>query len=396
MKSFCVLLLLIFLAALTPSKAKAEDGCPANQLPDQGKCFALSKWTRLPLRDDRPMVFEAVQVSPMIIWIQATGTITQDTPRAFRDFLKTDEAGFTKSLRLHSPGGNLAAGLELGRLIRQAGYNTSVGNSVPLQGDLGQVKERNNPACMSACAYAFLGGVTRSYSNDARYGVHRFGLQGGTVEGNAAQVVSSRIAAYIQQMGVDLSVFMLASDTSFERGMHFIPPALAEKMRIIYDPTGVTRFVIEEAQGGVVARFSLSMRDVAYTGAVSCASGVPALIIGKPGKSFPEALQTLKGWRAAFDSPVGELSAVTHHVQLPGTNPNVPHGIIVFEIPNLSPRAFVGNGLSLQTINNPNLGDSLKNRLLWFQTVTEFYFNIRADNAEQTLPIVLRECSRRR
>ena len=59
---------------------------------------------------------------------------------------------------LNSSGGNLEAGLELGRMIRAAGMSTVVGRA-----DFSRVAEfrpwvevLDDAACVSACAYAFL------------------------------------------------------------------------------------------------------------------------------------------------------------------------------------------------------------------------------------------------
>jgi hypothetical protein len=139
----------------------------------------LKSYNVLPLDDTRPMVFQAIQISMMRVAHQAIGTITTDTPEAFRRFLKSADASYSKELHLHSPGGDLVAALELGQLIREAGLSTYVGRSIPLEG-LMDVYDYNRPVCASACAYAFLGGVTRSFGVDAVFGVlKRPGFPGG-------------------------------------------------------------------------------------------------------------------------------------------------------------------------------------------------------------------------
>ena len=120
--------LLLILLVLAPGSALAEEGCPAGQLKGLNEtCTKLSERTKLPLDETKPMRFEAVQVSMMMIHVQATGTITEDTPAEFERFLKSDEASYSKDLHLHSLGGNLMAGLRLGEMIRKAGMNTMVG-----------------------------------------------------------------------------------------------------------------------------------------------------------------------------------------------------------------------------------------------------------------------------
>ena len=69
---------------------------------------------------DRPMTFsEATSKgnSGVSFWVAATGQIGPETPAKFREFLDTNGIAGGQ-LVLHSPSGNLAAGLELGQTIR--------------------------------------------------------------------------------------------------------------------------------------------------------------------------------------------------------------------------------------------------------------------------------------
>jgi len=99
------------------------------------------------------------------------------------------------SIWLNSPGGNLFAGMQLGRVIREHGASTHIIDSRTLLPG----------ACFSACSLAFLGGVYRFNDNGARYGVHRASLRGGPRSGDPDldQDLSSAIRAYIREMGVD-------------------------------------------------------------------------------------------------------------------------------------------------------------------------------------------------
>ena len=131
-----------------------------------------------------------------------------------------------------------------------------------------------------ACAYAFLGGVVRSYKGDSVYGIHRFGTRAGTggLSGDDAQVVSSIVAKYIQSMDVDLSVFELASTTSFEGDIYWVPTTVAKQMRIIYDPTGLTNFVIEQRNGTTVASFKVESYTRKFEGVIACSRGERLLV----------------------------------------------------------------------------------------------------------------------
>jgi ATP-dependent protease ClpP protease subunit len=96
---------------------------------------------------------------------------------------------------LNSPGGNLFAGMQLGRIIRRYGAWTHIIDSRTfLPGE-----------CYSACALAFLGGVHRFNTNGARYGVHRASLAGGATTGerDLARDLSVAVGSYIREMAID-------------------------------------------------------------------------------------------------------------------------------------------------------------------------------------------------
>src|SRR5262249_55089656 len=91
---------------------------------------------------------------------------------------------------LNSAGGNVFAGMQLGRIIRQHGAWTHIINyRTLLPGE-----------CYSACALAFLGGVYRFSDNAARYGVHPASTTG---ERDLGKDFSAAIGSYIREMGVD-------------------------------------------------------------------------------------------------------------------------------------------------------------------------------------------------
>jgi hypothetical protein len=89
--------------------------------------------------------------------IVGEGTITLESAGAFRAAAARFSSG-SIVVRLNSIGGNLVGGLELGNALRQMGATTEVGKGA---------------RCVSACAYAFLGGTRRSVTG-GRIGIHNF------------------------------------------------------------------------------------------------------------------------------------------------------------------------------------------------------------------------------
>ena len=165
---------------------------------------------------DEPMVFVLAENNRHHLqWIAAIGMITTDTPAAFEEFAKTVKR---KGLWIEfsSPGGNVVASLELGELIRRGGYNTDVAFTV-LQG---HGKDSLMPGyCLSACGYAFLGGVKRDLQEGSVLGYHQFFFDDPDVEmdektgAEAAEILTHFIAGYLQRMGIGARLLDLASAT---------------------------------------------------------------------------------------------------------------------------------------------------------------------------------------
>jgi hypothetical protein len=348
MKRIIPALLIALSIILNPGHSNAEEGCPAGLLPSStnNACTKISTHTQLPLDVSNPMVFEAVQLSMVFIYIQATGTITVDTPKDFEKFLKTTDAGLTKQIDFHSPGGNLMAGLKLGELIRRAGYNTSIGHSMPLYGAM-NTHFYKSAVCASACAYAFLGGVSRSYSGNAFYGLHRFGVSDKTVSGDDAQVVTGLLANYIERMGASQTILQAAASASFENDIFPVPVALGKQMRIIYDASGQTSFQIEDVEGRAVAGFEFTMREKHFGGVIRCIQDAKMLIIFDRDDVVPVALRKIKDAPTEFVDGTGKkLRALASYI------PSDKVSTVIFKIPGITASSFSGQGLTLDNIRN--------------------------------------------
>lgn len=138
-------------------------------------------------------------------YIRASGDIEGFTAAQFRQFVSLyDLAGQPLTVMLNSPGGDVVAGLRLGREIREQGFNTQVGRAQRLP--QGGYRLRMGD-CASACTFAFLGGLSR-YAEDDVIGVHRF--YPGNLEPDERvilrpgdEAVAAMIKVYAVDMGVD-------------------------------------------------------------------------------------------------------------------------------------------------------------------------------------------------
>jgi len=168
----------------------------------------------------KPIIFRFYQEnwgSGTPFYILAEGTITSETPKQFYQFarklLDSDDER-PNFVFFNSPGGSLAAGLEMGKVIRRLGLNTLVGGKYKAIGKAlnSQVTTVNNGVCYSACAYTFLGGVGRRVMESDTFGVHQFYGAQKDIEASA-QVTMTLLAEYLNAMGVGRELLTVASLT---------------------------------------------------------------------------------------------------------------------------------------------------------------------------------------
>ncbi len=123
------------------------------------------------------------------VWISASGAITADSARDFKQFLQSpamqgrDWRGAT--VVLDSDGGSVLGAIALGREIRKARLSTTVGRVVEAdESDAGKGKGHRRAGaqlsprgdCESMCAFVLLGGVQRTVPREARVMVHQIWL----------------------------------------------------------------------------------------------------------------------------------------------------------------------------------------------------------------------------
>ena len=171
-------------------------------------------WTPVSARRfEEPMMFRLAENSAHNLqWIAAIGTITVDTPDAFERFAKT-----LKTERLwvvfNSPGGKVIPALQLGELIRKHGFNSDVALTV----FRGHGKDKLVPGfCMSACGYAFLGGVKREIQEGSLLGYHEIYRDPSVKLDEATnariiKAINGYIMIYLGKMGVHHGLLKMAS-----------------------------------------------------------------------------------------------------------------------------------------------------------------------------------------
>lgn len=191
-------------------------------------------------------------------FIIVAGKLTTETLAEFQTMLEEPSDGF--KVLMNSSGGSLNVGLALGRLFREKGMHTEIGkaeyrtinvNNTAFE----QFDNISNGECVSACAYAFLGGVVRRVRGESRLGFHRFSLTAGDVPGEgglaAGQLVAADIISYLVEMGVDARIFAQASGAA-QNEMNYPTREELDTFDLV-TPTGYSPFSIEPYRQGVIA-----------------------------------------------------------------------------------------------------------------------------------------------
>jgi hypothetical protein len=241
-KFILVLLIAICIVAFAfpASPVSMQPLSPSGQRQQNNKLFA-------------PMTFSYHATDPYFrtgrFYILAEGVITPETPAQFLTFFKSLDRGMP-TIYFNSPGGDLKAGLRLGRIIRELGLDTFVGGPYRSCFELNQKGRETSLAaldkegakatdlfaeeetcqhctyscdspmllakegiCFSACAYAFLGGVGREVGANGIYGVHQFRSRDGMFRESDTQIAMTILATYLDEMGTNRKLLDLASVT---------------------------------------------------------------------------------------------------------------------------------------------------------------------------------------
>jgi hypothetical protein len=171
----------------------------------------------------RPMTFEWARANNGANAIFGDGDLTTDTPEALKAFLGRSEVTPESKLYLNSLGGDLEAGMELGRIIRDAKLNTGVGRAKgdpdePEANGLASLSPVYPGYCVSACTLAFLGGVARRVDPGGTYAVHQVSME--CVDKRAAMSrfpwLPQRGVNYCPELGEALSMVQIASGAVVE------------------------------------------------------------------------------------------------------------------------------------------------------------------------------------
>ncbi len=195
--------------------------------------------------------------------ILAEGAIEADSDRKLRQFISDKKQyltdGLGSNICFNSPGGDLIGSVRLGRLIRDLEFDTCLAPTYDrvIAGTLGdQETFVKDAVCVSACAFALLGGINRSIEIGSKYGIHQFYGAAGNIGDSATQRTIVMLATYIEHMGVDRALLDVASLVPSEQ-VHWLSLKDLRELRVDnIDPAKAEWRLIPLANGDVVAHIN--------------------------------------------------------------------------------------------------------------------------------------------
>lgn len=196
------------------------------------------------------------------MWVEASGEITAESPNKLLEFIaQMDQKPY--AIRFNSPGGSLAAGIRIGEILRDHGY------------------ESEAAVCASACVHAFLGGVERRLvDNNSLIGVHRFyqekALTRPTVSQftgedlDSVQRIMAGLMLYLEEMGVDMRLLTIASEAG-PNEVRWLTPEEAQTLRVTYAPKEWQPWKVTPVATGLIA--ISETQDGSRSMQISCSGG---------------------------------------------------------------------------------------------------------------------------
>ena len=240
-------------------------------------------------------------------WVAGEGEIDEQTPARFREFV--DKNGNPGLIYLNSPGGNLAAGLELGQLLRETDTTVSVGRTIPFDGNDPVYSEVVDGICASACAYAFLGGKQRFFSAGGKLGFHQF-YTSGSLEASAesAQAMAGLILMYVIDMGIDPRILSIASLIP-PNDILWVPQSQASELNITNDSLESRGWRLEPHRNGlVIHNVYADGANRSYELSIfwRCSKNAPFILVTESSPGY--ASQITDGQLINFNTPYENIS----------------------------------------------------------------------------------------
>jgi hypothetical protein len=215
--------------------------------------------------------------------------------------------------------------LKLGRIFRQEGLQTEIGRW-QVRGRFGEVAAEGN--CLSACAYAFLGGKTRFVPEGNRIGFHQFAFasrdetrlteETRSVAVASSQIISAALINYILEMGVDARIFTRATEAASDQFFFPSREQLAE-----YDLVtrrGFAPFFLEPFKIGVIAASKRldapRLNDEVTQLTAYCSNGAARFLLSAPRHGLSKGMEFFDPGIRLVPATLGSVSAAGANVRI--------------------------------------------------------------------------------
>ncbi|MGJ4945041.1 hypothetical protein ACQR1W_31060 [Bradyrhizobium sp. HKCCYLS1011] len=301
-------------------------------------------------------------------WLQASGEITLDSAEQLKAYLESEKlSDWQGDITFDSPGGSLFGGIKLGTFIRKQGMSTSVGGSKLADGAAIDVSDRTTGVCASACVFAYLGGVQRTFG---RLGVHQFYDPDAIRDPSAKvftaidysdqQMMSALISDYVTRMGADARLMLIVAKSS-PAEMHYFSEEEARGLRVTWEPNKFDAWAIELRNQGVVAFSKTADRQKTVT--LFCRGDrIPRALVTMPIYYSAQNTISLFGeadYQAFGVSARGDRTRITFNgnvvlweINLSGVNPNRLSGSIGLSDGSMAEvRAFASVFTDMSAVN---------------------------------------------
>ena len=172
--------------------------------------------------------------------IYIDGEIGIDDGKRLEALIEQKRIPIYSNVHFNSPGGALYGGLDLARVIRKYGFNTSVTKLLT-----SQESSSDGAICMSACSLAYLGGISRYFSDEALFGVHRFysDLPAEDAE-QTAQIASAEIIRLLMELDIKTEFFVEMTKAG-SQDMRFLDQKQMEQLGIANNGIGPTTWEVK-------------------------------------------------------------------------------------------------------------------------------------------------------
>lgn len=150
--------------------------------------------------------------------INAFGNLEPGDDVKFLEFLEHATPPPRTMIYINSNGGHVETAMAIGRAIRNGWFATSIGTYVIDHNTPSEFIRRRElipGTCLSAATLMHVGGRLRYFEKDAKFGVHQFSFQNPSPEDlSKSQILSAKIAKYINEMGVSADFLELSSSVT--------------------------------------------------------------------------------------------------------------------------------------------------------------------------------------